>query len=791
MACVHSGALELKPPGPSQAVYREDCTQCFDSIDDDLGLNVCLHCFNGGCAGDRNHALLHYQRFGHSLALNIRRSPKKVQVLTPNLLLRRPLIFPQRDEPPSKISKLAIAAETEEDRYDIVTSVICYPCAQQNVEKTTGNIPVVIDGIMAAMTYSKKEEVKAWEQEFIPCEHTLCLVQKDCENSQTKDISQCSSCDLRENLWLCLECGNVGCGRSQFGGSKGNSHALSHADSSSHGVAVKLGSITAEGTADIYCYTCNEERTDPELANHLAHWGIYLAGREKTEKSLMEMQVEHNLQWEFSMTTEDGRELAPVFGPGFTGLANLGNSCYLSSVMQCLFSTAGFRGRYYLPSAEPPLCQTPAQDLETQLRKLADGLLSGRYSRPDSRFIAVPDTPEVPHQKGLAPTMFKYLIGQGHEEFATMRQQDAFEFLLHVFKSTSLSKHPEGRINPVQDFRFEVEQRLQCLGCRKVRYKVDEQDNISVAVPARRVPEADGTFESVALSECLDIFTAEEPVELSCPACDNRDGFLKRASFKTLPRELVVNARRFELVNWVPTKLDIPVVVPDEPLDFGRYLATEHDAGEELLPEVEEMTVFEANPVAMDQLLSMGFPAVRCEKALHATGNMDPEAAMNWLFAHMEDPDIDKPLVLGSTTGGSESVEQDESKIAQLGEMGIEAARARRALTATDGDVNRALDWVFSHPDDDVTGGDSTADTGVPQGSPGYDTLPARYQLKSIVCHKGTSVHAGHYVAFIRKSLPGQDNLSWVMFNDEKVVQSEEEIERMKSTAYMYFFSRV
>ena len=24
--------LELRPPGPNQAVYREDCTQCFDSI---------------------------------------------------------------------------------------------------------------------------------------------------------------------------------------------------------------------------------------------------------------------------------------------------------------------------------------------------------------------------------------------------------------------------------------------------------------------------------------------------------------------------------------------------------------------------------------------------------------------------------------------------------------------------------------------------------------------------------------------------------------------------------------
>lgn len=32
---------------------------------------------------------------------------------------------------------------------------------------------------MKALSFSKREEVKAWEQEFIPCEHTLCLVQQD------------------------------------------------------------------------------------------------------------------------------------------------------------------------------------------------------------------------------------------------------------------------------------------------------------------------------------------------------------------------------------------------------------------------------------------------------------------------------------------------------------------------------------------------------------------------------------------------------------------------------------
>jgi ubiquitin carboxyl-terminal hydrolase 5/13 len=46
----------------------------------------------------------------------------------------------------------------------------------------------------------------------------------------------------------------------------------------------------------------------------------------------------------------------------------------------------------------------------------------------------------------------------------------------------------------------------------------------------------------------------------------------------------------------------------------------------------------EFNQAALVQLIAMGFPQIRCQKALLATGNSDPEAAMEWLFAHMEDP---------------------------------------------------------------------------------------------------------------------------------------------------------
>ena len=49
------------------------------------------------------------------------------------------------------------------------------------------------------------------------------------------------------------------------------------------------------------------------------------------------------------------------------------------------------------------------------------------------------------------------------------------------------------------------------------------------------------------------------------------------------------------------------------------------------------------NEAASAQLQEMGFSAVRAEKALRVTGNDNAEVAMQWLFEHMDDPDIDVP----------------------------------------------------------------------------------------------------------------------------------------------------
>lgn len=48
---------------------------------------------------------------------------------------------------------------------------------------------------------------------------------------------------------------------------------------------------------------------------------------------------------EWEVIQESGTTLQPLYGPGLTGMKNLGNSCYLNSVMQVLFTVPDFQSK--------------------------------------------------------------------------------------------------------------------------------------------------------------------------------------------------------------------------------------------------------------------------------------------------------------------------------------------------------------------------------------------------------------------------------------------------------------
>ena len=111
----------------------------------------------------------------------------------------------------------------------------------------------MIAGIQAATSSAHASDVKAWEEELVPCEHTRNLEQPGgLRELQLGAGAKCAKCDLTSNLWLCLTCGHLGCGRAQFGGVSGNSHGLSHFEESGHPCSVKQGTITAEGLSLIH-----------------------------------------------------------------------------------------------------------------------------------------------------------------------------------------------------------------------------------------------------------------------------------------------------------------------------------------------------------------------------------------------------------------------------------------------------------------------------------------------------------------------------------------------------------
>ncbi|CDH49949.1 ubiquitin carboxyl-terminal hydrolase 14 [Lichtheimia corymbifera JMRC:FSU:9682] len=764
MTCTHIETTRFSPPTALTQVYKEECTLCFDSQDGPEGIDVCLTCFNGGCVDpERKHAQLHHDKTGHPLVVNIRRIPiDKPDDGTP---------------PPQKISKLAIVPEEQEQQYEHVLKVRCYACqGAESAKDCTPEISSIVDAVMSSLSSSKQSEVKAWEEEITPCEHTLCLQQDASRKLEQQTLAHCANCDLKENLWLCLTCGNLGCGRRQYDGSGGNNHALEHFEATGHGVSCKLGTITPEGTADIYCYICNDPKLDNDLSTHLANWGINVSQQLKTEKSMTELQLEQNLKFDFSMTTEDGKHLEPKFGPGYTGLKNLGNSCYMASVLQSVFDTKDFQDRYAQQLADHALtcANEPALCWHCQLHKLADGLLSGRYSQPNPR----KSEDQVPSQDGIAPSMFKALVGKGHEEFSTMRQQDAFEFFQYLVKQITQKERAAKAMNPTQQFEFEVEQRLQCGKCHKVRYQTDATNSISVSVPARpKSTEAEETlYEPVEIYECLDLFIADEAVEgYNCPSCNEKTTAHKSVKFKTFPEMLVLHARRFAFVDWVPRKLNIEIKFPDGPLQLDKYMSQGQQPGEELLPEEPKASAEPSvDEAAVEQLMAMGFPRNRCMRALINTGNNGAEVAMNWLFEHMEDPGIDDPI---EASGDSGAVSEEQINL--LCGMGFSAQQAKKALKETNNDPERAVDWLFSHPDE--TGEEEDSAAAAATGTPGDNNPPFNYSLRSFVSHKGTSVHCGHYVAHVLK------NGEWVLFNDNKVAVSPKP---PVGEAYVYFLQR-
>lgn len=97
-----------------------------------------------------------------------------------------------------------------------------------------------------------------------------------------------------------------------------------------------------------------------------------------------------------------------------------------------------------------------------------------------------------------------------------------------------------------------------------------------------------------------------------------------------------------------------------------------------------------------------GFPIEACKRAIFNTGNSGLEAATAWIMEHIADSDFTDPFIPPGLE--TSKFEPNPDALATIISMGFTPDQAKKALKATDNNVERAMDWIFSHQDelDDV-----------------------------------------------------------------------------------------
>ncbi|CCW59722.1 unnamed protein product [Phytomonas sp. EM1] len=720
-ACPHCWDESAMRLPASSVVNKDECAYCCRTCSMNEGIYVCMNCFTGICA---DHIMKHRSLSPtHTMFTLIKELPEKTD-----------------NEEVKSTSQLGVIKEKE---YSY--TVCCGACKLK-----LSSIPeLAVDsyhGITQASLPGAQDAVSDTQNAgFLKpqCPHLVCLEQMTSpypEGVFPSSESTCSveQCDCKLNNWMCVTCGAVGCPRRESGG-KG--HALQHYQITGHPTVVKLGTITPDG-ADYYCYLCDDDVSDVHFVTHMRHFNIDVALSKKTAKTMGEIEYDYSMQWNFKQIMEDGAELVPLYGPGRTGIYNIGNTCYIASVLQCLMSLEAFRDAFYSSRSclhqdhcwiDPYACRT------CQTERIASGLLSGEFSKADEE------------NKGISPRLFKKVYAANHPDFSTCLQQDAQEYCLYLLEEMKRHTKPVNQhltsLNPTEIFEILMEQRLECTQCHRVRYTLNKEKCLSLPIPITNnvcmtsltPEEKEAQIPCCSLEDCLQSMASPNMVECKCETCGGDVVCKITTRIHSFPDVLLVHLRRvnFDMKTFTTNKMDVYVDVPEK-ISLEAYRAHGLQNGEVEMPK-------------------------------------DSSNIQNKSSEELDITDV------------------DEIALATIMSMDIEPDIAKYALKQTNMNVERALDYIFSHPniqhEASAAGAqhENPTDSSFPEAavlrpSVATDGVPS-YKLKAMISHMGADSKSGHYVCHVQDS----DTSQWVLFNDEKVGVSRKP---PFSLAMMYFYVR-
>ncbi|XP_021498507.1 ubiquitin carboxyl-terminal hydrolase 8 [Meriones unguiculatus] len=279
------------------------------------------------------------------------------------------------------------------------------------------------------------------------------------------------------------------------------------------------------------------------------------------------------------------RNLNPVFGgsgPALTGLRNLGNTCYMNSILQCLCNAPHladyFNRNCYQDDINRSNLLGHKGEVAEEFGIIMKALWTGQY-----RYIS--------------PKDFKVTIGKINDQFAGSSQQDSQELLLFLMdglhedlnKADNRKRHKEENNDHLDDFRAaehawqkhkqlnesiivalfqgQFKSTVQCLTCQKKSRTFEAFMYLSLPL---------ASTSKCTLQDCLRLFSKEEKLtdnnRFYCSHCRARRDSLKKIEIWKLPPVLLVHLKRFSYDGRWKQKLQTSVDFPLENLDLSPYV---------------------------------------------------------------------------------------------------------------------------------------------------------------------------------------------------------------------------
>ncbi|ETN63750.1 ubiquitin specific protease 2 [Anopheles darlingi] len=268
---------------------------------------------------------------------------------------------------------------------------------------------------------------------------------------------------------------------------------------------------------------------------------------------------------------------------GLCGLWNIGNTCFMNSIIQCLSHTRELTA-FLRSQSSTERGTNKDHRILAEYTKLIKDIWSGT-------------------QRSVNPSELKYAFSSKHRMYSGSAQQDAQEFLrffldsLHGALNVAVKRDPLGDIDDDMNNRVKADllwnwyskaensmikdlfvgqlrSTLKCTYCGTESTMFDPFWDLSLPLPSSN--------SRCKLENCLEMFIKEEILDgidqPTCSKCNTRRKCTKSLTIERFPKYLVIHLKRFSETRWSKLTNIIEFPTGDRELNLQPY-ASEDNMG--------------------------------------------------------------------------------------------------------------------------------------------------------------------------------------------------------------------